>query len=126
MTNTQKTDAVRAAYQRLLDERPGWATLAEVLKDPEAERMLAHIDRGLAKLRAEDARLKAELAGTSDPAAHFHEAIEHTRRIEAEFRQELARMGHPHQTSPAVRRQIEETAPGLHRADAWTPRPRAL
>ena len=116
MTNEQKIDAIAVAHQRLLDERPGWATLAEVAKIPEAERMLEKIDRALGRLRAEDARLKAEQDGSRDPAArrreHQLDAVAYTRRIEAEFRQELAWRGHPQQTSPPTQREIVERALG--------------
>ncbi len=39
MTNEQKLLAVADAAERLRAERTGWATLSELLKNPEAQRL---------------------------------------------------------------------------------------
>ncbi len=118
MTNEEKALAVADAHERLLAERPRWATLTELLDDPGAEERLGRIDRALGKLKAEAARLKAERSGVSAVAesrealdsVRYREAVDHTRKIEDEFDQDLARMGHGDGHTPDVRRQIEERA----------------
>ena len=118
LTIEQKADAVAVAHERLLAERPGWATLAEVLGDREAKEKLARIDRGLERLAAEARRLAAERrgGGAGPPEAASRAAMEaHTRKIEDGFHQDLARLGHAGDHTPAVRRQIEAEALGYVR-----------
>jgi hypothetical protein len=118
MTNEQKALAVADAHERLLAERPHWATLAELLDDPGAEERLGSIDRALGKLKEEAARLEAERSGVSAGAesrevldsARYRDALDHTRKIEDEFDRDLARMGWYQQTSAEARREIEERA----------------
>ncbi len=118
MTNERKALAVADAHERLLAERPHWATLAELLDDPGAEERLGKIDRALGKLKEEAARLEAERSGVSAVAesrealdsARYREAVDHTRKIEDEFDRDLARIGWYQQTSAEARREIEETA----------------
>lgn len=89
MTEAAKALAVGAAAKRLVEVRSHYATLAEVLKDREAEQKLAEIDRSLGRLRAEAARLETQRSGADDEATReadrYFESREHTRAIEAEF-----------------------------------------
>ncbi len=118
LTIEAKALAVADAHERLLAERPHWATLAEVLRIPLAQRMLEEIDRGLAKFKAEARMLEAERIGSSAgegseavrDSERYRAALDHTRRIEDGFHADLARMGHGDGHTPDVRRQIEEKA----------------
>jgi hypothetical protein len=111
--NSQKADVIADAYTQRMEARERYAVLARA-GDEDARDDILRIDRELGKLRAEALRLKAERAGNSDPAAvearRYHDAVIHTRRIEAEFHQDLGRLGWYQQTSPQVRREIEERA----------------
>ncbi len=117
-TNTRKSDVIADAYTQRTKAREHYAVLARA-GDEDARDDILRIDRELEKLRVEALRLKAEREGSSDAAgtraSRYHDAITHTRRIEAEFHQDLARLGHPQQTSPEVRREIEERALGYVR-----------
>ncbi len=109
---------VADAHERLLAERPHWATLAEVLRIPLAQRMLEEIDRGLARLKADARMLEAERTGSSAgegseamrDSERYRAALDHTRRIEDGFARDLARMGWYQQPSPKVRGEIERKA----------------
>lgn len=127
-TNRQKTDAVNEAYTKRMKAREHYAELADV-GDEDARRKLAGTDRALGRLQAEARRLAAErsghVAGEGSDAMRaserYHDAIEHTRRIEEEFRQDLARLGHTDGHTPKVSRQIEEQALGYIRESYGEP-----
>jgi len=113
--NSQKADVIAEAFTQRTKARERYAVLAEA-GDEDARQKLRGTDRELAKLRAEALRLKAERAGNSDPAAvearRYHDAVEHTTAIERDFFADLGRLGWYQQTSPEVRREIEERALG--------------
>ncbi len=111
LTIEKKALAVAEAYTKRLKVRGYYADLADA-GDEDARRELQRVERDLEALRAEDRRLKAERTGgaAAEEAARRHDAVAHTRKIEDEFTQDLARMGWYQQPSPEVRRQIEEKA----------------
>ncbi len=113
MDLANKLDAVTKAYTTRVRARERYATLADA-GDEHARDEIRRIDGEQVKLRVEALRLKAERAGSSDAAgsraSRYHDAITHTRRIEAEFHQDLGRLGWYQQPSPEVRREIEERA----------------
>ncbi len=111
LTIEQKTLAVAEAYTKRLKVRDYYAELAAA-GDADARRKLPKAERDLEALQAEDRRLKAERSGgaAAEEAARRHDAVAHTRKIEDEFHQDLARLGHGDDHTPAVRRQIEEKA----------------
>jgi hypothetical protein len=118
LTNTRKADAIADAYTTRARARERYATLADA-GDEHAVDEIRRIDRELGKLRAEALRLKGERAGNSDPAAvearRYHDAVEHTAAIERAYFADLGRLGWYQQTSPEVRREIEERALGYIR-----------
>ena len=113
LTNRQKTDAVAEAYTSRVEAREIYAKLAAA-GDEDARRKLEKVDRELGLLKEEHWRLEAERRGVSDPllqeAGRRRAAEQHTRKIEDEFYQDLARMGHGDGHVPAERRRIEEKA----------------
>ncbi len=111
LTIEQKLEAVAEAYTKRFKVRAHYAELADA-GDEDAQRKLPRIERDLERLKAEDRRLKAERSGgaAAEEAARRHDAVAHTRKIEDEFHQDLARLGHGDDHTPAVRRQIEEKA----------------
>jgi small-conductance mechanosensitive channel len=113
MDLANKLDAVTKAYTTRVRARERYATLADA-GDEHARDEIRRIGGELERLRAEALRLKAERAGSSDAAgsraSRYHDAIGHTRRIEAEFHQDLGRLGWYQQTASEVRREIEERA----------------
>ncbi len=118
LTNEQKTDAVGEAFTQRTKAREHYTVLAEA-GDEHARDEIRRIGVELEKLRAEALRLKAERAGNSDPAAvearRYHGAVEHTAAIERDFFADLGRLGWYQQTSPEVKREIEERALGYLR-----------
>ncbi len=111
--NSQKADAIADAYTRRTKARAHYVVLADA-GDEDARDEILRIDGEQVKLRAEALRLKAERAGNSDPAgtraSRYHDAVEHTAAIERGFFADLGRLGWYQQTSPEVRREIEERA----------------
>ncbi len=112
-SNSQKADVIADAYTLRAKAREHYATLADA-GDEHARDEIRRIGVELEKLRTEALRLKAERAGNSDPAgtraSRYHDAVEHTAAVERGFFADLGRLGWYQQTSPEVRREIEERA----------------
>ncbi len=111
MDLANKLDAVTKAYTTRVRARERYATLADA-GDEHARDEIRRIGVELERLRAEALKLKAEREGSSDAAgtraSRYHDAVEHTAAVERGFFADLGRLGWYQQTSPEVRREIEE------------------
>lgn len=112
---------LREKARMLRESARPFGVMAELLPDGESKRIAekmasdASLEAGRLDWQASQSeREEGGEGGEADSALReserYRAALDHTRRIEDEFRQDLARMGHPRQPSPEVRREIEEKA----------------